>query len=436
MGLPPEFQGALDDPPSSELIAVLPPGSPTPSVSEALALLEESRVGVTRVAPIAPEHPRARWEVEIELELPGRAEPALAHAWLEPAPRELLVEGVPWRGVTPEDLDDGRSSSWAVGLRLALGEHALVDYHFQTRLLFALCPEPLLVLDVNAVTPRPGHWLREVAEAKVPPSPSTLFTIHDVGDDSKEGPHWLHTHGLDRCGRVELDALAIPGEVTGLVGQLMNSVAAMFLEQGIPAPDEPFSIGQDLELVWLPWAEGIRKAKNDGPGGKRDRDESHCGARAVLFVPKRGLLGKKYESLALLSPILEENPLLYVSAQETERMALLASERLPRFFSLFDRCLDGERWLFLVKLGYAVDGAENDRDREHLWFRVHGHRPGEVDATLLNAPYRVAQLKEGDRAHHPLELLTDWAILCEHGRFDADTVGELERALSHADQMH
>lgn len=433
--VPPELDALLEDPPDSDLLAILPEGAGALSVSDALAQLEQAGVGVTHAAPVAPEHADARWELEIELAVPGRAEPALARAWLEPAPHGLLMDGVPWRGVTARDLDDGRHATWAVCVSMGFAENPLADYHAQARLLFALAPEAILVLDVNAYRPRPGAWLREVAQTKVPPSPIALFSIHDVAEPGAER-HWLHTHGLDRCGLVELDALDVPGERAGLVGELMNSVAAMFLERGLPDPGEPFAVGQDIDLLWLPWSEGLSKVSEDTPGGRKDRDETHRGARAILFAPKRGVFGTKYQSPAVYVPLLEQNPLLYVSSAETERMALLASERLPRFFALFDRWGEQENWLFLVKLGYPVDEAEDDSDREHLWFRVHARSAGEVEATLLNAPYRIARLHEGDRGRHALEHLTDWAVLCEAGRFDAGSVAELERLLAERSQLH
>lgn len=433
--IPLELARLLEDPPNSNLLAILPEGSGALSVSDALASLERAEAGVTHAAPVAPEHAGALWELEIELVVPGRSEPALARAWLEPAPHGMLTEGVPWRGVTARDLDGGRHATWAVCVSMGFAANPLADYHAQARLLFALAPEAILVLDVNACRPHPRAWLRELAETRIPPSPVALFSIHDVAEPG-EKLHWLHTHGLDRCGLVELDALEVPGERAGLVGELMNSVAAMFLERGLPEPGEAFAVGQGIDLTWLPWSEGLGQVSDGAPGSEKDRDEAHRGARAILFAPKKALFGTKYQSLAVYVPVLEQNPLLYVSSAETERMALLASERLPRFLRLFDRYGQQDKWLFLVKLGYSVDGAEDDSDREHLWFQVHARAPGEVEATLLNAPYRVARLHEGDRGRHALEHLTDWAILCEAGRFDAGSVAELERLLSEQSQLH
>jgi hypothetical protein len=256
-----------------------------------------------------------------------------------------------------------------------------------------------------------------------------LFTVHDVAPEDGE-QHWLHTHGLGRCGALELDVLDVPADGAGLIGQLVNAVASLFMERGIPEPDEPFLAGENLELVWLPWEDALSHMPEAIAGGADDRDESHAGARGVLLCPG------SYGSPSAYLEILRENPLLYVSDMETERMSLLASERLPRFLRLLSRFGGSDGWMFLVKLGYAVDSAGSPSDREHLWFQVHAYDGGDVDATLLNQPYRIARLVEGQRATHSLDRLSDWAIVCDKGRFDANTVVELERLLLESVEAH
>ena len=421
----------------SRLLALLSPGSEPPSLEEALAALDLAQdLGASEIEMRAPERPDASWEILLSLRVEGRTELAQARAWLEPAPQDYLLDGVSWRGVTQNDLALGQEDQWAIGTELWFGGHPLRDFHAHARLLAALASDVALVLDTNAALPRSGRWLHEVALARTPPSPSTLFTIHDVGD-SDTGPHWLHTHGLDRVGVIELDALDIPADGAPLVGQLLNALASLFLETGNPEPDQPFFAGEDIELVWLPWQDAVKKLARDLPGSVRDRlDPAHAGQRGVLFRPVEGPDGRAYESLASYLALLAEDPLFYVSSYESERMALFASERLPRFLDLFARFGEESDWMFLVKLGYDADGAEEREDREHLWFRVHGQRPGAVDATLLNEPYRVAKLSEGMRGEHSLDLLSDWGVLCPHGRFSPDNVLELERLLGEQSSLH
>jgi hypothetical protein len=429
MPLPDHYRAALEQPPPAALVALLTGGSDVPTLADALAALQQSP-DVLDLAPAEPALEKAAWEIELDVAgaNPGELQPV--RAWLEPAPQQLLLDGVDWRGVTEADLVAANESAWSIVISTHFGPSPLRDFHRLVRLLAALAPEAALIYDVDALTPRSGHWLRELAASGTPPSPATLFTIHDVAPASSDASHWLHTHGLARCRVLDLDVLDVPSDGTGLIGQLINAVASLFVERGTPEPGEPFLAGDELELIWLPWEEALEHFPSGTTGGRTDRDDSHAGARGLLLCPDG------YASPADYLPILRENPLLYISDMETERMALLASERLPRFLRLLSRYGQTSGWVFLVKLGYAVDDAETQTDREHLWFEVHDYAAGEVDASLLNQPYRIARFSEGQRAQHSLAHLSDWAVLAPAGRFDPNSIAELERALVETPGAH
>jgi len=70
----------------------------------------------------------------------------------------------------------------------------------------------------------------------------------------------------------------------------------------------------------------------------------------------------------------------------------------------------------LVKLGCKVDNAQEENDREHMWFEYHGMSGDQIDATLLNKPFHIAHMKEGDRALHSSDTLTDWTIFTPAGK--------------------
>jgi hypothetical protein len=233
---------------------------------------------------------------------------------------------------------------------------------------------------------------------------------------------WMHTHGLRRCGSIELEIMDVSRDDAGTLATLVNTVAAMFIEKGPAPPDRPFQAGRGLDLLWLPWEDGLKKVDARLSGGPGDRDEVHSDPSGLLFVPSKGLFGRRYKSPAAHVPTLSENPLLYVSRMETERMALLAKDRWSDFATLQKQRGADDEWAFLVKLGYPVDGAESDADREHLWFQVHEVRANDVDATLTNEPYAVSTLKKDERGAHPLSLLSDWAILTPMGHFSPDTL--------------
>ncbi len=419
------------DRPPSLMVALLPARTTMPGVSEVLGWFDESPLEVLERA-MAPDREMGDSRWEMELRVAGDDWEQQCRVWVEPA-TELDEVHLEWGLVTEAELEASRAAEWAVGVSTPFGETPLADYHRQLRVLTAAAPEAVVFYDISAAWPRSAAWVREAAESAVPPAPENLYCVHAVYDDEvDDAPAWLHTHGLLRCGSIELEMLDVPAEHAGTLCQLLNATAALFMEHGPSPPGEPFPVGHELWLVWLPWPEGIRQVPRRRLGAAADRDDVHGQLAGVLVVPRRrvlGVFGRKYASPAVTLPVLQEDPLLYVSNMETDRMSRLAAERLGRFRQLQERYRSDEDWLFLVKLGLPVDEAEEPEDREHLWFEVHELTDQDVDATLVNQPYGIAGLAEGQRGRYPLASLSDWTILCPHGRFDPDSVGHLEREL-------
>ena len=401
------------------MLAVRPHRATPSSINDVRDLIEGAGIEVVSFKATADfTSADARWEVEVDARLVDETCRTF-RVWLEPAPQELsrlLDSDIPWRGVLDEDRESAMAASWTMGTCTAFPERPVADFHAQLKMLQAVAPDAVCVLDTNSGTPRSAQWLHDMAGSIAPPPLESLYAIHWVGD---EGYAWLHTHGLERCGSIELDIVDVPADFAGLAAQLINVVSAKFIEDGVPDEDAVFYAGQDIELLWLPWQKGVEVAPRGVPGGRADRDdEAHTGRRGLLFAPG-------YKSPVVYRTILEDNPLLYLSNMATTRAALLAKERLDRFRALLARYGD-DQWLFLIKLGYATDGGA-DNDREHLWFQVHAMEDTTVDATLLNNPYDIERLQEGQRDVHDLALMSDWSIMCGLGSFTPSTVGELER---------
>ncbi len=414
----------------SWLVAVLPPGTEPPGITEITALLEDGpTASATTEVPPDREFDDADWEMTARVRLPDEAEPTDYRISLQ---KSMGVDSfhLEWGCISDTEIETANRSTWSLCLSTTLSDRPLTDYHRQIRVLSVIAPELVLAMDVAACRPHSAAWIREVAQSRTPPPPNSLFSIHAVcPDEGSPGGVWMHTHGLLRCGSIELEMLEIPEDDAPNMCLLLNAVAPLLIESGIPAQNDPFPIGDGISLLWLPWERGIKQVRRLTLGGKPDRDDAHQHPSGVLFAPGRGLLGKKLRSPASYSEMLSDNPLLYISNMETRRMAQLATERLARFTLLAGQHADSEDWAFLVKLGYHIDDHTEDTDREHLWFRVNGVQDNEIDATLINQPYGIARMQEGDRGTHSLDLLSDWTILCEHGQFTPDTVIHLEQAL-------
>lgn len=432
MPLPARYRQFLDAPrPPSPMWAWLPASEEPPTTTAAMtALTERFGPGLKMEMVSPPTAPRATWEFSCALPDDGRRFSVWAmhsekveslhlqhdHQVLSPAEKEALAK-----------------SAWSLGVALVFGDAPLDDFHFQLRALLALAPSAVAAFDVSAYRLHHAQWLKESAQSAAPPSPTSLFVMHFVSDAGKPG--WIHTHGLDRCGRLELELFDITPDASRLLSELVNSTAAFFLEQGLPSPGQPVEVGRELALLWLPWEEALERKRPKHGGGKADRDEVHGNPTAVLFAPGKklfGLFGSGLDSVAKHLPVLEGSPILYVSNSHTRRMEVLSRERLPTLKSLFGKLGANEHFKFLVKLGYPTADPGQYGSREHIWFEVHSFGAEHVDATCINQPHSVPALREGLRGLHELSLISDWTIFCPLGRFDAERVGVLVHVLESA----
>ena len=318
------------------------------------------------------------------------------------------------------DLDAALASRFHLSVGCKIGRDPLEPLHTQLQLLAALAPDAVAMLDESIFQARTGDWLRDAASASVPPAATSFFNVHSVfGDD---GNTWLHTHGLHRMGCIELDVMSVRKREVRAMVELINNVARCFLDRGVPLPEARFEAGNGITLVWLPWQTGLQRLE----GAASDRDPAHAGERGILFAPAKHS-PDRLESPRRYARAIESDPIFYVSPAETDRMKRLARERLPSFLALQSRFANDEKWDFTVKLGFPTgDGTS----AEHLWFEVHNATKRRVDVTLLNLPYNVPSLREGQRGSFDLRLLTDWTIDSPRGHYRPETVRQLERALA------
>lgn len=88
---------------------------------------------------------------------------------------------------------------------MPFGKDHKSSFHFQLKLIDALMPEPVAIIDESAEQIFSGQWAHLAAASNTPPSPQYIYQIHAVTDEKDEV--WLHTHGLARCGLPEIEIL-------------------------------------------------------------------------------------------------------------------------------------------------------------------------------------------------------------------------------------
>lgn len=324
---------------------------------------------------------------------------------------------------------------------------SLDSFHLQLKIMNAIVPDASVVIDFMSYRLLSAKWLKMTAQSAIPPSPDYLYSMHGVYDE--DGPdgerrYWFHTHGLHRCGSVELEMLNF-SQGAEQMNTLVNMTVKKFLTD--PAKEkERFTIGYDgmgINLCWLRWEEALKDLPQNILGGIADREEGnnvHAEPSGILFAVEDGNM----VSPEIYAPTLAENPIYYITNEETNRMSALAKERFNLFEKVFRKehkapekksflkKLVGNKeeeapgWTFLVKLGLTVDDPESGSEKEHLWYEVSSINDGNIEGKLLNQPYWISGLNEGDIGSYPLELLTDWIIYSPDYSYSPDSIYLLE----------
>lgn len=340
--------------------------------------------------------------------------------------------------VDEKEVEDAQKQYAYIEASMYLGNTPLAGFHLQLKILNTIVPQASLVIDFIPFRLLSGRWLKMTAQSSIPPSPDYLYTIHAVysgeGDDTR---YWLHTHGLHRCGNVELEIVDI-GKGAQQMYDMLNVTAKMFLDGNSPKEKNKFTVGYDglgISLCWVRWEDAISDIPSDAPGGRNDRGKGgdiHQEPSGVLFAVE----DTHWVSPEIYAATLSDNPLYFISATETVRMSNLAKERFPLFKQTMESSRrkklwnpfakkDKEEWSFLVKLGLVVDNAEGENDKEHLWFNVIDIEGNNIYAELINEPYWIAAIKKGDKRKYPVDVLTDWIIYSPDNTYTPDSIYQL-----------
>lgn len=400
---------------ASEFSVALPSTESVPTLAATRAALSSqlpvgSEVTVFAVPPGGPE-----WCLAVAAIRPG-LQPISCLVWPERSDADASLA---------EFSDSGSGhigpgvSRWSLVMEVRFGRDPCADLQWVCQTLDALVPNAVFITDRAACNMRPGDWLRDMARFVLRPKLTDLYTIHAVGDENE--PLWLHTHGLRRFGLPEIEILDAHEMVAA--GSAVNAAAAIFLDNGVPAPAEVFGLGPEIAAMWLPWEWAIQRARPRGAGGTSDRTPPHDVPAAVLFAPKPkflGLFGAGIAPLERQRGMQSTSRIFFRTLGETRRMAELARDQLPALREALRLLGDSFGVCVEVKLGHPIEqsadmaGRPSD-EREHMWFEVHVIDETHVEATLLNEALGVRGLTKGTRGRFPLAWLTDWQLRSEYG---------------------
>lgn len=309
----------------------------------------------------------------------------------------------------------------------------------QLQFLWNLAPDLLFVIDSSAamkVISR--NYIEYHVENELLPDIPDLYVIHSVYEEDKEGrptQYWFHTHGLLRAGVTEIE-LIIPNRISSYygIGDLFQTFANNAVENGQVPMNEPIVIAHSqqgsIHTVAVPWETGLSyighktrmnqlssiedeevklqpiDAQNVFLGGMDDRDEYHQSPSVLLF--EFNTSGEYIESFFKEH---EESTglMFYKTNSETARMAYNAKNTFGYFSNIFQIEQSNDGFRFLAKFGVSYKEGKS----EHMWFEMQDITGDIIQGILINEPYFIKEMQEGNSYHLDFENLTEWVIYAE-----------------------
>ena len=330
--------------------------------------------------------------------------------------------------ISDEEMEIAKQQKFYLETAMYFGNDALDSFHLQLKVMQAVVEKPSVVADFMPFRLLSGKWAKVTAESEIPPAPTYLYTIHGAYDELENGEkvYWLHTHGLHRCGSVELEMLNVKSGIEQL-NSALDMIVNAFIKPDYRSPENhEFNIGYDgldITFCWKRWEDVVKDYPANIPGGydERQPENENYEPSGVLLAVQEGIT----LTPEVYATTIADNPIFFISDQETERMSALAYQRFgsykKAFKEHFDPEADGDNyWRFLVKLGFDVD---HEMSKEHIWFDVYDiNENNEMLAVCLNRPYAVEGLNEGDEGLYPQEMITDWLIYSPTMTFTSDNI--------------
>ncbi len=285
------------------------------------------------------------------------------------------------------------------------------SFHIQLKLAMAMVPDLIGIMDESAERLICPRWVKMTAKSDILPGSNDLFMVQAVSD--KDGSVWLHTHGLCRCGLTELEILNSDKENYNNHYHLLTTFASYLLDK-----NNEFIVGkssayigvlsnrQPVVVTALSWVDGLKEYEKLALGNAKDRQEGHNSKTSIVFVYKseQDEKNRKLSKVTEYNTLLQNNPIFFISNEETARMKALAMER----FDFVKEAASKKENKIIVKLGLRTDDSEDDF--EHIWFELIEFEGDKFKAKLIQEPYRVPNIHEGDEGWYTVNDVTDWTI--------------------------
>ena len=331
-----------------------------------------------------------------------------------------------------EYMEKINKSSYIIMTKMIYDNIPIEAYHLQMKVLYTLSDDNYLAVDMSAYKLLEGEHLEMIASTNIPPSPGIMYSTHYVPEN---GIAWLHTHGVRRFGSVEFEFLNIKNELAEKCNNILNTVVVNTIVNGPKDEEEVMKIGYsdnvELEFAWIRWEYAVDVLAQKGLFGKKkafigdlkdrilengEMDE-HARPSGVLLASIKGELKNPNEYKNNFG----DNMMLYYSTDETIRMSLFAKENFYYFENIFENQKNSSGWSFLVKIGCRYEEDSEERF-EHMWFDIEEINENTVKGKLINTPYFIDNMKNGETYELGRDDMSDWIIYTPGMTINANNV--------------
>ena len=339
--------------------------------------------------------------------------------------------------LTEENYNAMMEAEMGLTIGLLFGESPIDSYHLQLKILYTIVPDIIGIVDFCTERILSGVWTKIAAESRVSPSSDYVYSIQAISDE--EGNVWMHTHGLNRCGSIEVEILQSTKDTYKNHYYILQTIAKRAISDGGFVDEEEYcwigrmNNGDSLVVTWINWLIAIRLYKNKNIlGGVKDRIQSHKHNTGViyLYLSEADYNNKKYTHVSAVDDEISENALMMITTEETTRMSRLAKERVKYFKDAINKKeteIHG-----LMKIGLLVDDEyqnEEKDNKEHIWFEVLEINELKIRGILTQEPYYIKDLEVKGVMELDLEDLTDWILYTPNNEITPDSVYLLEELM-------
>ncbi len=261
--------------------------------------------------------------------------------------------------------------------------------------------EKVFVID-DVEPPEEILWITRLVEAPEDNDPENRWA-------------WVSTHGLNRCGRVELEMLGVPAVLCSEAVHIVDGLAALTLETPLPPVGQPISLGSNLLVSLMACDQALGMLDEKMPGL-----EDHLTPSVAICSPDGT---KVFPEDALQTLNLGETAVMKTT-RSTNRQSLLARNQWGLLVKTVNQIGESEHATCLVQVPWS-NTEDPEAPREYLWFKVVEANNNQIVGELAHKPALVTRLEEGHRENIVQDDLSDWVVVTPVGPMgpgDADAI--------------